>query len=220
MNSGAPLPAGWRWSRPSACCWLTPALIAAAMRPSRLRASARSSFWNRSSPASEPPLMVDSPSSRTRPLSSRPSCTRAGSNGSVCATSLLTDVPSTSFWPPPAKTPIEPSVAAMVVTCRYLPSSAIALSRWSSRSLGAWPMPIEDTMDWFRSAIRRASSFTALTATFTSWTTPACCEAICSPALRMRSARSSARASTTCRADASCGLLETSTKALKSCPAA
>ena len=63
-------------------------------------------------------------------------------------------------------------------------------------------------------AIRVVSALIDDTAVFRSCAMPACWESIWFDASWKRDARSPTRASTTCRADASCGLLETSTKAL------
>jgi hypothetical protein len=65
-----------------------------------------------------------------------------------------------------------------------------------------------------------ASVLTAVIEVLMSAVTPACSAPIWSLAWRKRDASSEARDSTTWRAEASCGGLATSTKALRNCPAA
>ena len=87
-----------------------------------------------------------------------PICTLAGSKGSASAVSGVASPPRTSFCAPPRKTPTVPSAAPTVVTWAIFERSAIAVSRWSSRSFGAWPVPWTLAMRWLRSAIRVVSA--------------------------------------------------------------
>ena len=87
-------------------------------------------------------------------------------------------------------------------------------SRWSSRSLGAWPMPLNEAMAWLALAICCVSELMRATEVSMSLTTPSCIWLSWSAAVLTRLTHSLARESTTWRADMSCGWLATSTKAL------
>ena len=106
------------------------------------------------------------------------------------ATSGVALPPSTSFWPPPRKTPTVPSSAASVVTCTNCDSSPIAWSRWSSRSLGSWPVPLTLAICRFRSAICVVSELIEPTALFSWSVTPVCSESSWPEAVVKRDASS------------------------------
>ena len=130
--------------------------------------------------------------------------------------------PSTRRWPPPTNTLSVPSSAGMRGHLTMLAMiSATSRSRWSSRSLGVWPLPCAAAICALtlrdlggervdrRPPSRRVLRHAGLQRRRAG-----------SPASAKRAARSSARASTTCRAARSCGRLATSTNALSSSPAA
>ena len=79
----APCPSGGCRSRPRRCCSLTAAPTAAASGRCRLRASTRSWFWKRSSPAIEPPPRLSSSSCARAALLDRSPTARARRIGGV-----------------------------------------------------------------------------------------------------------------------------------------
>ena len=167
-----------------------------------------------------PPVTSASGKWRVAPPSRTPICSLRGSYSSAVATSGLALPPNTSACPPPMNRLNEPSLAATELICICSLSSRSIWSRWSSRSLGAWPDPCAPAICVFRSAKRVASALTLATVACRSWLTPPCSASSCPPALRKRAAISSARANTTWRAALSCGWLATSTKAFRNSLAA
>src|SRR5574337_731169 len=119
--------------------------MASAMRPSRLRPSARSLLAKRSRPAtSPPPSMPSSSSTGAAPgrLKNRRVWPLPGNSCDSPTDTAVAALPSTSAWLPPTNTPSVPSSAGICVVWTYRLSSRISWSRLSSRSLGAWPLPL------------------------------------------------------------------------------
>ena len=130
------------------------------------------------------------------------------------ATSCVLLVPSTRFCEPPRKTLSEPLASGTVVTCTSSDRLLMVASRWSSRSFGVWPVPLLAAMLPLREAMRAVSELIEATEVRRSLEMPVCSVSIWSLAVRKAAASSPTRASATCRAEESCGLLATSTKAL------
>ena len=123
-NIGAPLlPAR---SMPKDCWVFMATARPAAIWPSRLRASTRSSFCTRSKPASAPLPTAPALSGVTCPPTEIDSAARCGSNSSALDTSLLMVWLNTRLWPPAMNTLTLPSGAPMALT------SILALMRLMS----------------------------------------------------------------------------------------
>ena len=136
------------------------------------------------------------------------SLTLAGSPNSSSTTDTGdTVLPSTSGWLPARKMLRLPSSALMLVVWTYLLRSRISWSRWSSRSLGVWPLPIAMAICSLVLAIWPARLLMAV-ASILSWlVVPMRSSLIASAVERKRCAISSARASATARAVRSVGAL-------------
>ena len=131
----------------------------------------------------------------------------------VCSVIFEVLAPSTSAWLP-MKTFRLPSSDATVETCTCAPISRTIWSRWSSRSLGAWPLPCERAICSLSAATRPARLLIALTESARPELTPRCRSSSWVWAWVKRAAISSARDSTTLRAVMSLGVVATSEKAL------
>jgi hypothetical protein len=173
-------------------------------------------FWNFSSPAMEPPVIM----SRQRPRSHRPRCSdscsfaagrRVGTAFSVVG--LAAEHQALAAADEHAHGAV---VGRSVVTCTML-ICEMSWSRWSSRSFGVWPLPLSagDLVVEVATCWRAIDDNTASACPLA---TPACSAVSCSPAALKRAASSWARVSTTWRAEASFGLLATSTNAFRNWP--
>ena len=96
---------------------------------------------NRMRPASSPPFRAASGIGVLTPPCTKETTRREPSVLSLPVASALAREPSTSGWLPATNTLMLPSSAATLVVCTYLLSSLTILSRWSSKSLGVWPLP-------------------------------------------------------------------------------
>ena len=198
-------------STPSFCCAFISVLSVSAIRPNPSRASARSLFWKRSSPATAPPPSVDS--SIVVVSVPRESVSLLVLPSPFPSASWADEAPSTSAWLP-TNTLSVPSSAATVEVCTCWLSSRSTWSRWSSRSFGVWPPLLAPAICWFSEASVEAMLLMLLTASPSCEFTPCCRSSIWDCALRNRAAVSSMRAMTALRAVTSVGVLATSENAL------
>ena len=136
--------------------------------------------------------------------------------GKVVASSidrLVAVLPSTRGWLPATNRPTVPSSAGIWVVCTYWLMSRMIWSRWSSRSLGLWPLPVARAICSLIAAICVARLLMAVTLLCSCSLTVYSISLIRSLAVRIRAAVSSSRVRTTVRAVMSVGLLTTSENA-------
>ena len=198
-------------------CWSFMVMpMAMAMRPSRLRPSVRSLLLKRSRPETEPPPRTfSSISTGGAPVRLKNSLIwpLAGNWVASSMDRLEAVVPSTSGWLPATNRPTVPSSAGICVVCTYWLMSRMIWSRWSSRSLGLWPLPLARAICSLMLAICLARLLMAVTLLSSCSVTVYCSSLRRSPAVRMRAAVSSRRVSTTVRAVMSVGEVTTSENA-------